>query len=362
MSNIKFQCGHLTKSIVGDKLSGFMRELARSIEPEPAPQRFEMAGATQASPKHPDRREDALAFDERAEFAALSDGAAQEGGAEASNETIKFVIDAVGQLPAKLDAALWRDAIGRIMREASAHVRATANARGIPRLAATLEIAKVVRSSGKNPELVFGHLGDSALVEITADGTYRRLTEPHSLLGVLEEEIEYERAWRGAEIRRGRLPQDAIDDLPAAFLADEPDNRISFDALLKVANSAYGRPMRQEHMRALQKIVEEHMISAARKNIQPGDLQVGAFHDLLTQAVGAEDPMPQVSVMPLRPGARYVIMSDGVFRGLSKEQIAQIVSSQTAKDAAEALVARSTEADDRSAIVFGEEAAPAKAA
>lgn len=342
-----------------------MREVARSlprVEVEPRPQKVEIGAAIVASPDHPEQPEDSFAFDKNRELAVLSDGmGGVKGGAVASSEAVRFVMRETQKIPASLSADAWKREIDRIMRAASEHIKKIAKEKGLPGMGATLEVVKVVREPGKDPVAVFGHLGDSSIFEVGADGQIDKLSRTDSFLGILAEEIERERDWRAAQIRAGKLPQDANDDLPREFHPDEMSHRISLDALIKVANSTHGRPVDLDRMRAMQYIVEEHHMKSIKKTGQePGDLVVGEFHDLLTQAVGGRRVEPQVRTRRLRPGSKIAVVSDGITKGLSREQIGEIVASYSAAESAKALVRTSQARDDRSAVILGESARLAK--
>lgn len=114
------------------------------------------------------------------------------GGHAAGREAAEIVVGSCLDVIRARGSEPWEDILGKAVEAAQAAVRAAAQRGSRSTMGATAVLAVVDGDSGK-PSLHAAHVGDSRLY-LYRDGTLRRLTDDHSLVGqmvrdgLLEEE------------------------------------------------------------------------------------------------------------------------------------------------------------------------------
>ena len=116
----------------------------------------------------------------------------------------------------------------------------------------------------------------------------------------------------------------------------------------------------RHHAGALAQVTHDH--SVVQRLIDSGDLDAAAAtthpdRHLLTSMVGAREAVPEVFLHRERvaPGVRYLIVSDGIVRGLTDDEILQILDAEPEADRAVAQIVANAEAtsdDNATALVI----------
>jgi protein phosphatase len=113
----------------------------------------------------------------------------------------------------------------------------------------------------------------------------------------------------------------------------------------------------------LSPLTEDHSLTAElvrSRAIGPGEAVRHAHRNVLTQALGTGPVQPQVEVVPLQPGDVVLLCTDGVYKTVPEDRLAQLLASE---GAAERIVeeAAALEGDDNAtAVVVAVQPAPAR--
>ncbi|MEK7616621.1 MAG: protein phosphatase 2C domain-containing protein [Patescibacteria group bacterium] len=260
-------------------------------------------GSSEASIKHPDRDEDAIAIDMRSGIAMVFDGVGgATDGDKASRAARNLTAERLNNIPLNTDPEIAKNSVRNALQEASQKVHTE-----VPGGGSTATVVKFIESGGQRRAII-GQVGDSRAYILRGD-SLRQITSDQGLVSLAkldkpDEIVEQKRI--GLKLDQVATPQDL-----ANLTAQERyfwDNR-----------------------------------------------------NLIDKMVGDETIEPQIYQVALQDGDRIILTSDGVHDNLTQAEIDRIVKSNPpdlAKALTEKAKARSQDAshvrhkpDDISAVV-----------
>ncbi|HEY5601091.1 MAG TPA: PP2C family serine/threonine-protein phosphatase [Patescibacteria group bacterium] len=140
---------------------------------------FKISSASEASLRHPERNEDAIAFDQKAGFAIVLDGmGGLDAGDEASNLACKVITERILKLKETADLAKVQAEMIKALGDASKQVN-----KKVPRSGTTAVVLKIV---GKERKIaVIASVGDSRAY-LLREGNLRLITEDDSTIPLVD--------------------------------------------------------------------------------------------------------------------------------------------------------------------------------